>query len=365
MFTETGQATYTRRLTSTGPACGPYSLDIMVDNTVTLTESTTQQQSSHSARVWVEVGGFPPCSNAPPAVAVGGPYSGTEGSPVALAWSATDPDGDALTYQWSFGDGATGSGATPPATHTYADNGSYTLSLTAADGKGGSDTKSTTVTVANAAPVVNAGPDATIVAGQSLAFSGTFSDAGVNDGPWAYTIDWGTGSPTTGTATSQAAPITASRQYPSAGTYTVTLSVTDKDGATRSDGLVLTVTQPVVAISIDVKPGDSRNSISLTDPTSALIPVAVLTTPTFDARLISAASARLGRTAVSMRKNGTLYASLEDVDHDGDLDLVLQFDRAQLIANGDLTRATTQLTLTAALSDGRQARGSDAVRVVP
>ena len=93
--------------------------------------------------------------------------------------------------------------------------------------------------------------------------------------------------------------------------------------------------------------------------------MAVPSTPAFDARLVYPASVQLGLTAISARRNGSLFASLADVDGDGDLDLIVHFDRAQLVANGDLTSATTELTLIADLTDGRQIAGSDAVRVVP
>ncbi|MGB0649892.1 MAG: PKD domain-containing protein [Rhodothermales bacterium] len=56
-------------------------------------------------------------------------------APISIHFNAsasTDPNGDALTFAWDFGDGATGSGET--ASHTYTAAGEYTVVLTASDG---------------------------------------------------------------------------------------------------------------------------------------------------------------------------------------------------------------------------------------
>jgi serine protease AprX len=58
---------------------------------------------------------------------------------------SSDPDGDALTYRWDFGDGNTGTGATVD--HAYGKAGRYTVTLTVSDGLGGVDTESATVRI--------------------------------------------------------------------------------------------------------------------------------------------------------------------------------------------------------------------------
>ena len=186
-----------------------------------------------------------PTNHAPTAVA-GGPYSGTEATAVSLdGRGSSDPDGDALTYAWSLGDGTSATGANP--SHAYADNGTYTVTLTVTDARGAASAPATTtVTVANAAPLVTAGPDQAVNLGAAYTLNATFSDPGVNDGPWAYSIDWGDASPaTTGSATSQANPIAATHSYAAPGTDVVRVTVTDKDGGAGSGQLTVTVTAVV------------------------------------------------------------------------------------------------------------------------
>lgn len=83
----------------------------------------------------------------PPVAAVTAtPVSGTV--PLTVAFSATgssDADGSIVAYDWTFGDGSTGSGAT--VNHTYGTAGSFTATLKVTDNSGLSATKSTTITV--------------------------------------------------------------------------------------------------------------------------------------------------------------------------------------------------------------------------
>jgi PKD repeat protein len=75
-----------------------------------------------------------------------GPYQALPHLAVTMsAAGSSDPDGDALTYAWSFGDGGTASGVA--VTHAYAGAGTYTVRLIVTDVRGLADTAFTTATV--------------------------------------------------------------------------------------------------------------------------------------------------------------------------------------------------------------------------
>jgi PKD repeat protein len=176
-------------------------------------------------------------TNQSPVADAGGPYQGTEGAAVQFDGSgSSDADEDQLTYGWDFGDGATGTGVSP--THTYTDEGtgSYTVTLTVQDGEGGSHQATAAVAITNTNPVVNAGSDVAIPQAQAFTLTASFVDAGAQDDPWAYTVDWGDGTPlvTGSTATQGALTPAPSHQYQQAGIRTVTVAVTDEDGGAGS-----------------------------------------------------------------------------------------------------------------------------------
>jgi PKD repeat protein len=74
--------------------------------------------------------------------------SAADGLTVAFDGTAsTDPDGDALSFAWDFGDG--GSASTATASHAYAASGTYGVTLTVDDGNGGVASAQQDVTVAS------------------------------------------------------------------------------------------------------------------------------------------------------------------------------------------------------------------------
>lgn len=174
--------------------------------------------------------------NANPQALVGGPYTGLEGSAVALAMSGTDTDADALTFSWDLGDGTTGTGSAPPTSHVYADNGSYNVMLAVDDGRGGVDTARTTATIANVAPKlapfsVSTTPIALGSGSVTVPVSANFTDPGTLDTHTA-TLDCGTGTPTQFAAPNGKASGECTFTVP--GLYAVRVTVRDDDGDSDS-----------------------------------------------------------------------------------------------------------------------------------
>jgi PKD repeat protein len=135
-------------------------------------------------------------TNQAPTAHAGGPYTAVRNQVIAFDGAASaDTDGDALTYQWDFGDGATASGASP--THAFTTLGSHTVTLIVNDGHDSSPAATATVSIANQAPTANAGGPYTAVRNQAIVFNGAAS-ADTDGDALTYQWDFGDGATATG-----------------------------------------------------------------------------------------------------------------------------------------------------------------------
>ena len=184
-------------------------------------------------------------NNVAPAIAsIDGATNVNEGETVTYTASVSDPGDDELTYNWTV-NGELISNESDPETidYTFADNGTYNLSLTVTDDDGAATTSELEILVDNVAPTINITSEITGNEGEAIAFNPTISDPG-ND-TLTVTLDFGDSSEPIAVS-SEELPVT--HTYTDNGNYTATLTVTDDDGATTNQTIDVTInnTAPVI-----------------------------------------------------------------------------------------------------------------------
>src|SRR5262249_8337893 len=143
------------------------------------------------------------------------------------------------------------------ATHVYADNGTYRISVTVTDNAGASAVRLASATVANVAPSVTPVPSPTVVVGTPATLRlATFTDPGFTSTTagtaetFSAMIDWGDQTPlAAGSVTvTQGSPgvvttgvVSGTHTFAAAGDYLVRLTVTDDDGGSTPVSLVMHV----------------------------------------------------------------------------------------------------------------------------
>ncbi len=149
---------------------------------------------------------------------------------VTFTDGSSDSDGTVDSFSWDFGDGNTSTAQNP--VNTYAAGGTYTVALTVTDNVGSTNTSSQSVTVVapNVAPVAGF---TTNITDLSVDFTDSSTDSDGTVASW----DWDFGDGNTSTAQNP------TNLYAAAGSYTVSLTVTDDEGATNTDSQTVTVSE--------------------------------------------------------------------------------------------------------------------------
>lgn len=110
-------------------------------------------------------------------------------------------------------------------------------------------------------------------------------------------------------------------------------------------------------VTVDIKPGEEPNKINLRS--RGTVPVAILSTPTFDASTVNPLSVTVAEAAVNLKPNGTFASSLQDVNGDGLLDMVIHISFPTL----QLTNFATEVLVEGMTFDGKYFWGTDNVVV--
>lgn len=121
-----------------------------------------------------------------------------------------------------------------------------------------------------------------------------------------------------------------------------------------SSGNTFTAGIWLIEVEIDIKPGSFPNSIN--PDNEGVIPVAILTTADFNAVDVNPDTVRFGPS----RAEASHWA-LEDVDKDGDIDMILHFNTQDT----GIAAGVTQAELVGKTVDGTDIHGIDSVNIVP
>ncbi len=208
--------------------------------------------------------------------------------------SFTDPG--TLDGPWqvlvAWGDGKTDSfsedspGSLGTYAHTYADNlpgnADYSVTVTVTEGPGLFGTVSFPVGVTNAPPVVAAISNVVQPYSVPLSASGSFADPGA-DAPWAGTVDYGDGTPgnpdiQTLTIDQATKTFSLNKTYANPGIYTVSVNVTDKDGAAGTTSFTVTSAGPPVVTS-PIRPGHPEDKQTTAEGTPLQVNLGSFTDP--------------------------------------------------------------------------------------
>ncbi len=163
--------------------------------------------------------------------------------------------GNIEKYLWDFGDGVSDSGAA--VSHIYKATGNYTVTLTVTDSLGNSMQRKKNITVYADKPIAEFNLQPLYpMAGQYINFDASASwDANGN----ITNYQWDFGDGTTGTG------IFVTHSFTNAGTYSVTLTVTDNDAKTSDTTQAITVytgsEKPRVIVTTDGEIDDQNSMI--------------------------------------------------------------------------------------------------------
>lgn len=244
---------------------------------------------------------------------------------------SSDPDNNELTYSWELNGSVISTAAA--FSHVFG-GGVHTIVLTVSDGQASSgDEVVITVKLDATPPQITAPDEVTVTANTNGGYAGTIGNATAFDSCSSVTI------------TNDAPAV-----FP-LGTTEVTWTANDAAGNSVTATQNVTVTR--MQLTIDIHPGSDENPINM--KSKGVIPVAILSTPGFDAATVDASSILFEDAPIAHTS-----AHIEDVDGDGDMDLMMHFRTQQV----SIVAGQTSACLTGNTLSGIPVEGCDIIKLV-
>jgi parallel beta-helix repeat protein len=233
------------------------------------------------------------------------PHPGIVNGTISFTDSCSDPDGAIESWFWDFGDGNTSTEQNP--THSFVHAGDYTVILNVTDDDGNVSSDSETVTI-TFKPSVNFSTD---TSNPTTSDTITFTDTSIDSDGSIAARNWSFGD---GTYSEKQNP---KHSYSDDGTYSVTLNVTDNDGASNQTTQELTAlnTPPIANFSYTPQNPTDLQTVTFTNNSLDTDGHIANCTWTFGD---GTTNYSMNTTSHRFEDNGTYTVTLNVTDDDGD-----------------------------------------------
>ncbi|MDI6794744.1 MAG: PKD domain-containing protein, partial [bacterium] len=196
----------------------------------------------------------------PPTANAGGPYSGNETDTITLnAGASTDSDGKITLYEWDINNNGTYEISTSDSSYAYRwmDDYSDSVILRVTDNDSRTNTASASVRISNRAPIASANGPYSGGIGDTITLAGTAVDSSPHD---TFTYNWDLNNDGNYETLSTQNPSTS---WNVAGTYSVTLKVTDDDGGVDTDTTKVVISDRIPPVVTITAPNNGNNTTTI------------------------------------------------------------------------------------------------------
>lgn len=202
-----------------------------------------------------------PVSNTAPTSLFSVQSEGTVGEEIQFTDNSSDADGSIDIWAWDFGDGTTSNDQNP--VHTYSVANTYEVTLEVTDNGGLMNSISKTITISqgeeeNEAPNSSFSVQNEGTVGEGIPFTDNSSDADGSVVSWAW--DFGDGA-----TSSDQNPV---HTYTVAGTYEISLTVTDNDGLSGTGTSTISISVVTGLLNRTITHDENSREYALYIPTS-------------------------------------------------------------------------------------------------